>query len=1108
VFSFSQFFITRGAQDVHTLSGSYDVGLVILSLLIAMGASYMALSLADIAQRGYTRFMQRLHLVTGSLALGTGVWAMHFIGMLAFRLGVPVHYHAGITLLSAVPSLLASWVTLTMLVRHAVTLPRLLAGGVAVGLGIGTMHYTGMAAMQLQPTLLYDPTLFIVSILVAVSLAALALWISFGLRLHLDIGDGTLRLVAAVVMGLAISGMHYTAMQAARFVGSPQPGYHAEHNSQFALAIGIAAVTVVLSLLVAAVNALARYQDLLRRSEQSASELKAMFDTAVDGIVKIAPNGTILAANRSAQNLLGYAEHEMLGNNVSLLMPEPHRSQHDGYLEQYLRTGQARIIGSGREVIARHKSGREIPVRLALGESRLGNQHIFVGFLSDVSEQKALERELQERERQYRTLISNIPGAAFRCLWDEHWTTLFISDYIHTLTGWPAGDFMQGTVTLASLLHPDDLARLDQEMEQARINQASYALKYRMRHRNGTWLWIEEIATPIFQAGSDQVRWIDGILMDITQRQHLETQLRESKYQAEQAALAKSAFLANMSHEIRTPMNAVIGFTELVLETPLNDQQVRNLTIVRTSARSLLSLLNDILDTAKLESGHTELESRNFSLRNVCEQILATQSLAAGRKKVQLCLRYHPQVPDFFMGDPLRVQQILLNLISNAVKFTDTGTVTVHVRPAAGGVAVTVRDTGIGIAPDRLQRIFEPFSQADSSMTRRFGGTGLGTTIARQLTQLMKGRISVVSVPGKGTAFRVHLPLQPGTPVEVRASHIAEIELPPLRLLVADDVEQNLELIVALLGARKHQITTATDGQQAVQLYRDGSFDAVLLDVQMPVMNGHDACREIRRIEREYRRKPVPIIALTASVTEQDRRQATEAGMDGFAVKPLDLHEITSELARLTRMPGIPIPRKPPAPAAVERVVDTEKIAGLWGSQSAHVRALARFLNATDTAPSHLENQLQAGDTDQALQLTHRIKGTAGNLCLTHIYSVLSDLENQLSGQHLNAARSTVSRYHAAFEAACNYLLALPVPDLPDDEAALCGEPLDIDLLRELIQKLERGETPTELLTSLRAALPRDIYEQALEAMDNFEPDLAATALKAICDNPPSQEPT
>lgn len=643
-------FFALGPEPEKLVTGQYDPSLVALSLAISVGASYMALALAAAARGSCTRLMKRLHLFSGSASLGLGIWSMHFIGMLAFDMPASVHYHPGLTALSAIPSLVASWVTLSLLAGHDLTRARLISGGVVVGVGIGAMHYLGMAAMEVGPALRYDPLLFALSILVAVLLGTLALWTSFGLCRRTILSGVQSRLLAGLIMGLAIAGMHYTAMEATRFIGEPDPDFLPGSQSHTALALTIAAVTVLFSLSAAGVNAIARYRALLRHSRATASELKATLDATVDGIVKISENGRVLSFNESAERIFGYDAAEVVGNNVTMLMPPPHREAHDGYIERYLRTGECRIIGTDREVWGLHRDGHQFPVRLAIGESRLGSVSTFVGFVTDISE----------------------------------------------------------------------------------------------RHR-------------------------------------MENDLRLAKEEAEQAAEAKSAFLANMSHEIRTPMNAIMGFSDLVLDTPLTNQQKEHLGIIKDSTRSLLALLNDILDTAKLDGGHTQLEERDFCLRSICDQIVATQSLNAVRKGLYLKLDY--QAEEFFRGDPLRIQQILLNLVTNAVKFTESGGVMLRINQSERGqIVIRVEDTGIGIQQDRIDRIFEPFIQADASMTRRFGGTGLGTTIARQLTELMGGEISIDSTPGEGTTFQVILPLTLGASVAREPVHDQEASSPPLRL--------------------------------------------------------------------------------------------------------------------------------------------------------------------------------------------------------------------------------------------------------------------------------------------------------------------------------------
>ncbi|MGE8357480.1 MAG: ATP-binding protein, partial [Microvirgula sp.] len=365
------------------------------------------------------------------------------------------------------------------------------------------------------------------------------------------------------------------------------------------------------------------------------------------------------------------------------------------------------------------------------------------------------------------------------------------------------------------------------------------------------------------------------------------------------AAAAKGIFLANMSHEIRTPMNAIIGFTELLLDGELTALQRRHLGTVRQSARSLLGLLNDILDTTKLEKGAFRLEQIHFSLQALATQVMASMRLAAEARSLELTVHFPPDLDEYCVGDPLRVQQILTNLIGNAIKFTERGRVSLDFHRKHELLFIEVRDTGIGMTAEQLSRIFAPFTQADASISRRFGGTGLGTTIARQLTELMGGTIQVESEPGRGSVFRVALPLPPGSAPAEKAQGVSTMSLPPLNILVADDVAQNLELLTLIMEQGGHRVTTACNGEDALRQFMAGRFDIVLMDVHMPHMDGLEAVRRLRACEREQGRVATPVIALTASVQDTDREAAREAGMDGFAMKPLDVPRLLAEMARV-----------------------------------------------------------------------------------------------------------------------------------------------------------------------------------------------------------------
>ena len=991
------------------MTSSHDPWLVALSIFLAIFASTMALQVAGVARETQNPYYRQIALASGSAALGCGVWAMHFVGMLAFELCTPVSYDYTQTLLSMLPSLGASWVTLWILSRPSITTTQLVIGGVLVGGGIAAMHYSGMAAMRMAPMLRYDPTWFLISAAVAVSLAILALWIRFGLARTNHSWHGVI--AGGVVMGCAIAGMHYTGMMAARFIGAPETDGTMTSSSATFISLAVALISVALTILVLAANTLLRYRQLLAQMRASESRQRAIVDTAADGLVTMDARGNIVSINPSAEALFGWRGDELVGRNGEILLHGEHGADYNEMLRQYLAGGASQALGNGREVIGRRKDGSLVPIRLSIGEAKIRNQQsLFVAFITDISERKAMERALRDREQQYRSLILNIPGAVFRCLPHAPWQMLFMSERAQALTGWSAEDFVAGRISLAALIHVDDHMRVVHEAFEAISQGRSYAVEYRLMHRDGRMRWVWGSGTAISDADG-KLEWIDGMLLDISERRLMEEDLRDAKDRAEQAAAAKGAFLANMSHEIRTPMNAIIGFTELLLGGHLEVQQRRHLGTVRHSARSLLGLLNDILDTAKLEKGAFELDVIDFSLLELCRQVTASLRLSAESKGLHLALDYHPALGEFFKGDPLRIQQIITNLLGNAIKFTDRGWVRLEVLNSHGQVNIRVSDTGVGIAADRLERIFAPFAQADASMSRRFGGTGLGTTIARQLTELMSGEIKVESQVGVGSVFQVLLPLASGDPVTERP-HLTQQALPTLRILVADDVPQNLELLSLALGKAGHRVTTARDGAQAVSLFLADSFDVVLMDVQMPGTDGLEATRQIRRAEMQRGVPATPIIALTASVMEEDRRAAREAGMDGFTTKPVELPRLLDEIAQVV---GVAFERHAEAPLArvsesSDMAIDWGRGLELWGDSLAFEQTLQRFCDEYQDVSALFVPMLNRNEFTDGSMRVHRLRGAAANLMLPRVTAVALTLEQAFRSRDDIGARNAIAR--------------------------------------------------------------------------------------------------
>jgi two-component system, NarL family, sensor histidine kinase EvgS len=746
----------------------------------------------------------------------------------------------------------------------------------------------------------------------------------------------------------------------------------------------------------------------------SATRIQTIFNTAGDGIITIDEQGVIESMNPSAERVFGYTLAETVGQSINMLMPEPHRSQHDQYLQHYCETGEAHILGREREVEGQRKDGSTFSISLLVSEMFLGGERHFTAIVRDITARKEAESQLD--------LFFSL-SLDMLCISSADGYFKRVSPAFTRTLGWSTEEILKRPFLF--FVHPEDHEATLREVErQVAAGEKVLHFENRYLHKDGSYRVLSWMSVPHGQG------LMFASARDVTDSKKMEQELVYAKERAELANRAKDSFLTTMSHEIRTPLTGMLGMLELLSLTRLDNEQHSTLDAAWESGRGLLRIVSDILDWSKIEEGKLELSLRSTSIPQLLAEVVNTYSRVASAKSLKLYQHCDTRISAAHIVDPLRLSQVLNNFVSNAIKFTPQGEVELgaeFLEQIGSGERMRfyVRDTGIGIPREAQQRLFERYRQESADTARMYGGTGLGLSICRRLADLMDGQIGLESEPGRGTTFSITLNLPvsgaPGEELQTQNLVVEQRAIKPLfadntdapLVLAVDDHPINRNLLARQVGLLGLRAETAENGQTALAKWQERHFDLVITDCHMPEMDGYELSREIRNIESRKRLPHTPIIAWTANALAEEAEHCRTAGMDELLVKPANLSRLKKVIAKCLSIPGtdeLQAAPQRPGTSGNQRSgpIDYAELSKVVPDRTEQVEVLQDFMAHIRSDYATLLGVMEQGDKVRLERTAHRMKGSGRMVGAKELAEVCATIEQAAREGNIGGMKSAL----------------------------------------------------------------------------------------------------